>query len=75
MSSISERELDRLGVRAPVTWFVVPHLAGVAGRLGERLSVYYCIDDYASLPDVEEHRPRLLGSHGGLGQSGPIADV
>lgn len=45
--------LRRLGVRAPVTWFVVPHLAGVVGRLGERLSVYYCIDDYASLPDVD----------------------
>jgi glycosyltransferase involved in cell wall biosynthesis len=45
--------LWRLGVRAPVTWFVVPHVASVAGRLGERLSVYYCIDDYASLPDVD----------------------
>jgi len=45
--------LGRLGVRHPVTWFVVPHLAGVVGRLGERLSVYYCIDDYASLPDVD----------------------
>jgi glycosyltransferase involved in cell wall biosynthesis len=36
-----------------VTWFVVPHLAGVVGQLGDRLSVYYCIDDYASLPDVD----------------------
>ena len=47
------RVLSRLGVRAPVTWFVVPHLAGVVGQLGDRLSVYYCIDDYASLPDVD----------------------
>ena len=47
------RTLARLGVRAPVTWFVVPHLAGVVGQLGDRLSVYYCIDDYASLPDVD----------------------
>lgn len=45
--------LARLRVRAPITWFVVPHLAAVVGRLGERLSVYYCIDDYASLPDVD----------------------
>jgi glycosyltransferase involved in cell wall biosynthesis len=43
----------RLGVERPVSWFVVPHLASVAGRLGERLSVYYCIDDYAALPDVD----------------------
>jgi glycosyltransferase involved in cell wall biosynthesis len=42
----------RAGVRAPITWFMVPHLSGVVGRLNEKLSVYYCIDDYASLPDV-----------------------
>jgi glycosyltransferase involved in cell wall biosynthesis len=47
-------------VRAPVTWFVVPHLAGVAGRLGDRLSVYYCIDDYASLPDVDAPAVRAM---------------
>src|SRR5262249_38436593 len=52
--------LARLGVRAPVTWFVVPHLAGVVGRLGERLSVYYCIDDYASLPDVDADAVRAM---------------
>ena len=52
--------LRRLGVRAPVTWFVVPHLAGVVGRLGERLSVYYCIDDYASLPDVDVEAVRAM---------------
>jgi glycosyltransferase involved in cell wall biosynthesis len=52
--------LRRLGVRAPVTWFVVPHLASVVGRLGERLSVYYCIDDYASLPDVDAAAVRAM---------------
>jgi glycosyltransferase involved in cell wall biosynthesis len=54
------RLLRRLRVRAPVTWFVVPHLASVAGRLGERLSVYYCIDDYASLPDVDAPSVRAM---------------
>ena len=48
------------GARRPVTWFVVPHLAAVAGELGERLSVYYCIDDYASLPDVDTEAVRLM---------------
>jgi glycosyltransferase involved in cell wall biosynthesis len=47
-------------VKAPVTWFVVPHLASVAGRLGERLSVYYCIDDYAALPDVDVEAVRAM---------------
>lgn len=43
----------REGICQPITWFMIPHLPSVMGRLGERLSVYYCIDDYASLPDVD----------------------
>ena len=54
------RMLARLGVQAPVTWFVVPHLAGVLGQVGDRFSVYYCIDDYASLPDVDEAAIRQM---------------
>ena len=54
------RLLRRELVDAPVTWFVVPHLSGVVGRLGERLSVYYCIDDYASLPDVDAAAVRAM---------------
>ena len=52
--------LWRLGVRAPVAWFVAPHLASVAGRLGERLTVYYCTDDHASLPDVDAAAVRAM---------------
>jgi len=47
-------------IEKPITWFVVPHLASVAGALGEELSVYYCIDDYASLPDVDPTAVRLM---------------
>jgi len=43
----------RRGIRRPILWFVVPHMASLVGQLGESLSVYYCIDDYASLPDVD----------------------
>jgi glycosyltransferase involved in cell wall biosynthesis len=55
-----QRLLGRLGVRATVTWFVVPHLVSVAGNLGEQISVYYCIDDYASLPDVDVAAVRAM---------------
>jgi len=48
------------GIKKPITWFVVPHLASVAGELGEEMSVYYCIDDYASLPDVDPQAVRLM---------------
>jgi glycosyltransferase involved in cell wall biosynthesis len=44
----------REGISRPITWFMIPHLAAIVGRLGERLSVYYCIDDYGSLSDVRE---------------------
>jgi glycosyltransferase involved in cell wall biosynthesis len=55
-----KRLLRRLDVSAPVTWFVAPHLSGVAGRLGERLSVYYCTDDHASLPGVDAAAVRAM---------------
>src|SRR5262249_42002829 len=43
----------REGIKRPITWFVLPHLPFLIGRCGERLSVYYCIDDYSALPGVD----------------------
>ncbi len=43
----------RQRIRDRISWFVVPHLPYLVGRLGERLSVYYCVDDYAALPGVD----------------------
>lgn len=37
-----------------LSWFVVPHPGFMAGRLGEERVVYYCIDDYAAHPGVDE---------------------
>ena len=42
----------REGIRQPVTWFHIPHLPYLVNALGERLAVYYCIDDYSALPGV-----------------------
>ena len=44
----------RLHVKRPILWFVVPHLTSVLGKLNESLQVYYCIDDYSSLPGVDK---------------------
>ena len=41
-------------ISQPITWFMIPHLTAIVGRVGDRLSVYYCIDDYGSLSDVDE---------------------
>jgi glycosyltransferase involved in cell wall biosynthesis len=47
------RAMAHLGFRRSISWFAVPHPAGLAGTLDEELIVYYCIDDYAALPDVD----------------------
>jgi glycosyltransferase involved in cell wall biosynthesis len=48
------RALRRFGLagRPLVSWFTIPHLVQVAGRIGEALTVYYCVDDYAAMPGV-----------------------
>lgn len=48
-----KRAMRRLGFSRPVLWFVTPHTADLVGHLGERFIVYYCIDQYSSLPDVD----------------------
>jgi glycosyltransferase involved in cell wall biosynthesis len=50
----------REGIRRPIAWFMIPHLSLAVGRLGEALSVYYCIDDYAASPDVDADAVRAM---------------
>lgn len=45
--------VERLSLVSPISWFTVPHVGFLAGRLQERMVVYYCIDNYAALPDVD----------------------
>jgi glycosyltransferase involved in cell wall biosynthesis len=55
-----KRAIRRLGMRNLVSWFVVPHPGPLAKRLGEQHTVYYCIDNYAGLPDVDQDEIRRL---------------
>jgi hypothetical protein len=50
------RALRHVGFQRHISWFVVPHPGFMAGRLGEALCVYYCIDDYAAHPGVDAAR-------------------
>src|SRR5437870_1813828 len=43
----------REGIRQPLVWCTIPHVSQLLGKLGEHLSVYYCIDDYAALPGID----------------------
>jgi len=51
--SLVRRAIRRLRFQHLISWFVVPHPGPLAGSFGEELVVYYCIDDYAALPDVD----------------------
>jgi len=55
-----KRALSRLDFHNTLLWFASPDMGAMAGKLGERFSVYYCIDDYASLPDVDSRQIALL---------------
>lgn len=54
------RAARHLGMERPLLWFAVPHPGILLGRLGERFSVYYCIDDYSALPDVDKPQIRAM---------------
>lgn len=47
------RAMRRAGLRAPILWFMTPHVQHLTGKLGERFVVYYCVDDWAAMPDVD----------------------
>ena len=50
---LARRAMRKLGFGPRISWFVVPHPGPLAKRLGESLTVYYCIDDYASYPGMD----------------------
>ena len=50
---LARRAMRKLGFGRRISWFVVPHPGALAKRLGESLTVYYCIDDYASYPGMD----------------------
>jgi glycosyltransferase involved in cell wall biosynthesis len=47
------RAISKLGFNDAIAWFHVPHPGFLAKRLGEKLTVFYCIDEYSKLPDVD----------------------
>src|SRR5580692_8377004 len=50
---LARRAMRKIGFGKRISWFVVPHPGPLAKRLGEDLTVYYCIDDYASYPGMD----------------------
>lgn len=57
------RALKHLGFARTVSWFAVPHPGYLANAFGETAVVYYCIDDYAALPDVDARAVADMDAH------------
>jgi glycosyltransferase involved in cell wall biosynthesis len=49
-----KRVILKLGLSDPILWFHIPHLSMVPGKLEAKGVVYYCIDSYSSLPNVDK---------------------
>jgi glycosyltransferase involved in cell wall biosynthesis len=58
-----KRALKRLGFGRTVSWFAVPHPGFLANAFDEAVVVYYCIDDYAALPDVDVRAVAEMDAH------------
>jgi glycosyltransferase involved in cell wall biosynthesis len=58
-----KRALKRLGFGRTVSWFAVPHPGFLANAFDEAAVVYYCIDDYAALPDVDARAVAAMDAH------------
>ncbi len=48
------RACRKLGFTNPITLTFVPSSADVVGRLGERLIVYYCVDEYSQFSGTDQ---------------------
>ena len=48
------RVMKGLGMIHPIVWMTIPHMEPVVGRLGEEVVVYYCVDDYSEMPNVDK---------------------
>ena len=57
------RALKRLGFERTLSWFAVPHPGFMANAFDETAVVYYCIDDYAALPDVDTRAVAEMDAH------------
>jgi len=57
---LARRAMRKIGFGRRISWFAAPHSGPLAKQLGESLTVYYCVDDYASCPGTDPLAIRKL---------------
>jgi len=50
----------RLGMKDPILWVVLPHVGFVVEEIPHKAAVYYCVDDYMSMPLVDAQAMRAI---------------
>ncbi|MEQ1727815.1 MAG: hypothetical protein ABL982_05495 [Vicinamibacterales bacterium] len=50
----------RRGIKTPIVWCTVPHVASLAKSIPASTRVYYCVDDYSAVPGVDAEAVRLM---------------
>jgi glycosyltransferase involved in cell wall biosynthesis len=43
----------RVGIKNPILWIVLPHYYYLAKKMNEKGIVYYCVDEYSTLPNAD----------------------
>lgn len=55
-----KRVVESTGIRRPILWTSLPHMAPAVGQLGEILSIYHAVDEYAGYTGVGDARARRM---------------
>lgn len=55
-----KRRMRYLGFGKPLLWFHIPHLSMIPRKLPASGVVYYCIDNYGALPDVDSRAVQAM---------------
>jgi glycosyltransferase involved in cell wall biosynthesis len=53
LKMLMKRSSRQLSFKDPILWIVLPHYAAVIGKVKAKGIVYYCVDEYASQPNVD----------------------
>src|SRR5262245_43174766 len=56
LSKCIRRLIARLGLQEPILWTFLPNVDGLVGKLGERMVIYHCVDEYSAFSGVSREK-------------------
>ncbi len=58
-----KRACRKVGFDDPLLWIILPHYSSLVDSIRRKGTVYYVVDEYASMPDVDAGRIREMERH------------